>query len=239
VSTPEPSAVEQVADEMIALVRGHPDLGGKRSDTAGLVMYGAYIRAFRRFTRIRQLAGEGAGEEAVILARSLLSIVARSVWVDIPDDPEERRRRFERYRKRQLQDELNEAEGLVSVGIDVDVDVDELRGDLQQLADVPILPNDFDLLKSLGLTVYYERLYRLSSGYVHFSLRQAIDELRTAGEEVALERPEPELAEEALRLAILTYGLFLKLSQKTVEHDLGTRGLSIIQSSPAFSQGVG
>jgi hypothetical protein len=235
VGTPDPGGVEQVADEVIALVRDHQDLGGKRSDTAGLVMYGAYIRAFRRFTRIRQLAGDGAGEEAVILARSLLSIVARSAWVDIPDDVEERRRRFGRYKKRQLQDEVNEAEGLATVGVGIDIDIDDLRADLEQLADVPMLPNDFDLLKSLGLTIYYERLYRLSSGYIHFSLRQAIDELRAAGEEVALERPEPELADEALRLAIVTFGLFLKLSQKTVEHNLGDRALEIIQRSAAFA----
>jgi hypothetical protein len=45
--------MEQTADEIIEVVReGSEGLGGKRGDTAGLIMYGAYIRAFRLFRLI-------------------------------------------------------------------------------------------------------------------------------------------------------------------------------------------
>jgi hypothetical protein len=239
INAAERTETQRVADEIIALVRALDDFGGGRGDAAGLVMHGAFVRAFRRFVTIRQLAGAGAGEEAVMLARSLLSILARSFWVDAPTDPSERRRRFDSYKKRQLQDELAEAEGLAAIGLEMEVeaDVGELRAQLAELATVPRLPPDAVLLKSLGLDVYYERLYRRGSGYLHFSLRTAIDELRSGAEVIALERPDPELSDDALSRAIFTYGLFLELSDKTVRHGLGAQVLEIVRASPAFELG--
>jgi Family of unknown function (DUF5677) len=197
---------------------------------------GAYRAAFRRFVRIRQIASDGAGEEATILARSLLSIVARAAWVDRPDDPEERRSRFERYAKRQLTDRINSMEGLRAIGVaDIDDDViEEERQQLARFAHAKSFPTDRQLLEDLGLEVPYHRVYKLSSDHVHFSLSVAIDGLRDV-DEVPLEQDSPELADEALCLAILSLGLFLGFSEKTVKHGLEKPALELIGSSPAFT----
>jgi hypothetical protein len=94
---------------------------------------------------------------------------------------------------------------------------------------------DAKLLEELGLALHYERVYRPGSGYIHFSLRQAIDELRTGAEVVPLEQPQPGLADEALGLAILTFGLFLELSDRTVRHGPGAAALEIVRASIAFN----
>jgi hypothetical protein len=81
-----------------------------------------------------------------------------------------------------------------------------------------------DLLKDLNLTPFYARLYRPGSDHVHFSLQIAIDELRGV-ENVTLEHGDRQLADEALRLAILTYGVLLLHSEKTVQHGLAASAL--------------
>ena len=68
------SALE-VADQIILAVK-RKGAGGGRGDTAGQLMHGAYLRTVRRFQRIRELAAQGAGDETLILTRSLLSLVA-------------------------------------------------------------------------------------------------------------------------------------------------------------------
>ena len=92
--------------------------------------------------------------------------------MDRPTDPAERRARWERYAKRHLQDQLAASEGLKALGFDVDDDAMELdRNQLEAVVGAPGFPNDRDLLDESGLSVWYERLYRLSSSYVHFSLQ--------------------------------------------------------------------
>jgi hypothetical protein len=83
-------------------------------------MFGAFVYGFRRFVAIRQLAGRDEGAEALILARSLLSIVARAVYVDAPEDLAERRMRYEQYLVKDLRDRLKMVEDLLATGFDVE-----------------------------------------------------------------------------------------------------------------------
>lgn len=212
----------ELADLILELVRT-TDVGGQRGDIAGAAMFGAYLQAHRRLKTIRDVAAAEAGPEAFILARSLLSMTSRAIWVDLPVEDEERDRRFERWKLRELTDELDDLEGFVSA------DVAEARADLrEQLAlireDTPI-PGDRKLLEEeLPLGVQYQHLYRPGSGFVHFRLRHAVDEVRAAaqtGSSLLFERPESELANDALWLSILTYAVFLHAAEKTVQHGLG------------------
>jgi hypothetical protein len=116
-----PTQAEVLADQIIGLVLAKaPSLGGKRGDAAGQVMFGAFVYGFRRFVAIRQLAGRDEGAEALILARSLLSIVARAVYVDAPEDLAERRMRYEQYLVKDLRDRLKMVEDLLATGFDVE-----------------------------------------------------------------------------------------------------------------------
>lgn len=226
-----------VADAIIDLVRGNPPPGDIRGDTGEAVMYGAYVRAFRRFVRIRDLARDGAGEEAMILARSLLSMVARAIWIDLPHDRAERRARFEQWRKRELGDELKEARGLTAAGFPVEIDFADYEATLARLAHIPQMPNDYELLVSLRLVAYYERIYRAGSRHMHFTLHHATDELRAAvaaGKDLPLERTDPELAAEALTVSVLTYAMFLEAADGTVQHGLTRQAARILHESPTF-----
>jgi hypothetical protein len=229
----------EVADEILALVRGR-SIGGVRGDTSGMAILGTHLQATRRLSHIRDLAFYGAGAEAFILTRSLLSMVARVLWVDKPGDPAERRDRFHRWWKQNVQEDIREQESLQKLGVDVDTELVELREELGQLEDVDGgFPSDRQLLEDeqLGLGPYYSRVYMPASGHVHYSLRSAVEEVQAANrthEDLDLDRRDYELAKEALRLAILTYGFFVEQSEKTLRHGLSAEVLSIIFDSDAF-----
>jgi len=98
---------EVLADQIIGLVvERAPALGGTRGDAAGQVMFGAFVYGFRRFVAIRRLVARDEGTEAFILARSLLSIVARAAYVDSPQETEERHSRYERFHLTHLHERL-------------------------------------------------------------------------------------------------------------------------------------
>jgi Family of unknown function (DUF5677) len=226
-----------VADVIIDLVRHNPPEGGIRGDTGEAVMFGTYVRAFRRFIRIRDLARDDAGEEVMILARSLLSMIARAIWIDWPGSQDERRSRFERWKKRELTDELKEVRGLKTAGFPVTADLAVYESELAKLKDVRAMPGDADLLIAVGLNGYYARVYRLGSKHLHYTLQHATGELLAAvnaGEDLPLERPDPELTAEALVLSILTYAMFLDAAEGTVKHGLTPRVAELLVASPAF-----
>jgi hypothetical protein len=111
---------EALADKIIELVHARANsLGGKRGDAAGQVMHGAFVYGFRRFVAIRHLAGRREGAEALILARSLISIVAGATYVDGPEDLEERRRRYEQYRVSDVRERLKMVTDLLETGFDI------------------------------------------------------------------------------------------------------------------------
>lgn len=226
--------VEALADEIAELVQAAaPSLGGGHGDTAGLIMHSAFIKGFRRFAAIRQLAGRGDGAEAIILTRTLLSMVARAAYVDAPDDTAERKRRWERFQLTNTRDRLKMIADLKETGFEEHTDVSELQADVDELEQrgITALPNDHDLLAALKMSPFYARLYRPGSEHVHFSLNVAIDEMRDV-DVVLLEAGDPDLADEALQLAILTYGQLLELSEKTVKHGLSERVLELLK--PVF-----
>jgi hypothetical protein len=227
----------KLVDEVLNLVRS-TDVGGQRGDMAGVAMFGTYLQAYRRMSSIRFLAERGAGAEASILARSLLGMITRAIWVDHPSDPAERRSRFERWLKREIQDEIREAEGRAELGEDVSDDLEALREQLAPLQSVPPIPSDRQLIKDeLQLHPHYWRVYVRGSGHVHFSLRSAVDEVREAakrGADLPFDGANTELAREALLLSLLTYGLFIEASDLTVQHGLGPHILELVRASGIF-----
>jgi len=217
------SSVEALADEIIAMVEA-AKVGGTHGDTSALAMYGAYIFGFRRFAAIRLLAGRGDGHEAMILTRSLLSLVARAAYVDAPLDAAERRLRFDRSEMTRLDELLKTAAALESVGFEVDDDTAAIEKHLASLTQqgVKKLPNDRQLLAEVNLAAFYARLYRPGSEHVHFSLKDAVGELRGTPE-VSLRQGDRALADEAFHLAILTYAVLINISDKSVRHGLRDR----------------
>jgi hypothetical protein len=214
------SATVRLADSIIDLVRA-TSVGGHRGDTSGLVMFGAYVYGFRRLLAIRLLAREGAGPEAIILARSLLSITARAAYVDAPSDKAERKRRFMQYQANAFREQIRNIKRLIEAGFDVEADLAEFEQVIAEMGDVGGFPDDTSLMRDhvRALTAYHARIYGPSSEHVHFSQQVAIGELHGVTE-FALDAGDPALADEALQLAILTYGMLLEVSEKSVRHGL-------------------
>jgi hypothetical protein len=217
----------ETADAIISLIRGVPEFGGGRSDTSGLVVFGAFRRGFRRFVQIRELANAGAGPEAAILARSLLSLVARTMYVDAPDDPVGRKERWDRLLKRQRQDELAGFDLLKAANFDVtgyDDDIAAAQAELDALEarGVKNLPPDRQLFECLEMEAFHARVYAPASDLAHFSLAFAIGDLLTV-ESTPLEAPDWPRSEEALEMAIISFGLFLVKAEKSMQHGLGER----------------
>jgi hypothetical protein len=216
----EPSATAtDVAAEIIELVRATP-VGGHRDDTSGLVMLAAYALGFRRLVAIRDLAEKNAGAEAMILTRSLLSLVGRAAYVDAPTDPEERRRRFLQYQAQDLRETIRTVERLETAGFDPGADLERFRRDLAEIGDVGTLPGDTELLRDhTGLARFHARIYGPGSDHVHFSTYAALSNIHGV-EELDLDTGDAELADEALRLALVTFGRLLELSERAVRHGL-------------------
>jgi hypothetical protein len=217
----------ETADAMIALIRGIPEYGGGRGDTSGLVVFGAFRRGFRRFVQIRELANAGAGPEAAILARTLLSLVARAMYVDAPDDPAVRKERWDRLLKRQRQDELAGFDLLKAANFDVTGNDDEIAAvqaelDALEARGVKNLPSDRQLSESLEMHAFYARIYAPASELVHFSLAFGIGDLLGV-ESTTLEAPDWERSAQALEMAIITFGLFVVEAEKSMQHGIGER----------------
>jgi hypothetical protein len=208
----------------------------KDGDSAARVMFGAYLHAFRRFSAICLLVAAEAGEGAMILVRSLLSITARAAYVDQPEDSDERLRRYRQYKKRHFSDMLDRVEGDSAIGMGNDeTKIAEVQAQIAELEDVSMLPPDRQLFELVGLDGLYHAFYPKLSDYQHFSLGVAVTELEDT-KEFQLERSEPELARDALKVAVLTYGVFLHLSEKTLGHDLGDRAHAFVEASSDFPE---
>ena len=155
---------EQVADHIIALVQ-ETQAGGLRGDSASQMMVGAYVQGFRRFTAIRMLAGQKSGPEALILARTLLSMTARATYVDAPSDEAERKRRFFQFRAKELNEAIKNRNRLTAAGFDVGATT--LEAELAEIPDVGVIPDDTRLmLADSSLAPFHAKIYGPGSEHV-------------------------------------------------------------------------
>jgi Family of unknown function (DUF5677) len=187
----------------------------------------AYGRAYRCLRSIRELAYRGDGDDAMILTRSLLSVVARSLYLVEPQPEEaDRKNRLASWRFAYAKEAIRTFDDLAATGF---VEPDEERERLTRIAELESaagttpFPNDRDLLAGLGLAVYYARIYRVTSDVVHYSVGSALDGFveypkNEGGGSVSLKKPDSDRAEEALSLAAIVYGEFLERSEPVIRH---------------------
>jgi hypothetical protein len=186
----------------------------------------AYGRAYRCMRSIREIAGRGETQDAMILTRSLLSIVARSLYIVEPNDAEDRERRQASSRLTWAREAGRTLDDLSATGfapaddrarIARIVEIENSRG-------TKPLPNDRDLLAAMGLSAYYARVYRVASDVAHYSIGSALNgfleypDPHEGGGRVLLKSPDAEGAEEALALAAIIYGEFLERCEPVIRH---------------------
>jgi hypothetical protein len=88
-----------VATILAAVERAPTERREVERDANDAFLRAAYGRAYRCVRSIHGLACRGEADDALILTRALLSIVARSLYLVAPDDPSERARRFDSARR--------------------------------------------------------------------------------------------------------------------------------------------
>lgn len=198
----------------------------------------AYGRAYRCFASIRDLARPPRCEadDAWILARALLSIVLRSIWLVQPDNVNERETRRRQAMLKYFMERKKLAREEQAAGVDVgDLTPDRYQRAIDELLaqGVALPPNDHDLAVDLELAAFYTRVYRPGSDTSHYSIGAALDgflELTSMPGvgPVALEKPDEERATEALAVAAITYGAFLHLSEPVIGHGLGRKARDLL-----------
>jgi hypothetical protein len=117
-----------------------------------------------------------ARQTALILTRALLSIVGRSLYLVAPEDPTERKRRFDSARRSWAEQALSILDKLAAAGFEPADDRERIAriAEATEARGVPRLPTDRDLLSALGLDPYYARVYTLASDVAHYSIGTAL-----------------------------------------------------------------
>jgi Family of unknown function (DUF5677) len=220
------AAVDVILNE----VEGAPtELAEPERDVNDAFLRVAYGRAYPCLRSIRELAGRGEADDAMILVRSLLSIVARSLYLVAPEEATERERRFDSARRSWAEQALSALDALTAAGFEPADDRDRIAriATATKERGVPTLPNDRELLDALGLGAFYARVYKLASDVAHYSIGSALDgflvdglpdRLSGGGGRVALDIRDDKRAEEALALAAIIYGEFLERCEALIPH---------------------
>lgn len=209
----------------------------------------AYGRAYRCMRSIRELACRGEADDALILTRSLLLIVAQALYLVEPDDQAERERRLASARRSWAREAVRTLDHLAATGFEP-ADNRERIADMEEEAKakgVPPLPSDRQLLANIGLRAYYARVYRLASDVVHYSIGSALHgfaeypDPESGGGGVLLKNPDGERAEEALALAAITYGEFLERCEPIIRHGVSEaahRDMATYLKDPKHTENV-
>jgi hypothetical protein len=217
-------------DVILDAVHAAPtELAERERDVNDAFLRAAYGRAFRCVRSIRELAGRGEADDAMILTRALLSIVARSLYLAAPDEAAEREHRFDSARRSWAEQALSALDALSATGFDPADDRERIARIASQTAErgVPRLPDDRGLLDALGLGQFYARVYKLASDVLHYSIGAALDGFLVdglpdratgTGGRIALDLRDDERAEEALALAAIIYGEFLERCEVLIPH---------------------
>src|SRR5436190_1853727 len=91
----------RAVDAILEAIESAPlaDPGPTVRDVNDAFLCAAYGRVYRCVRSIRELAGRGEADDAIVLLRHLVSIVGASIWLAAPTDPAERPSRFHRARR--------------------------------------------------------------------------------------------------------------------------------------------
>lgn len=228
------AALVALVDELLAEVFDNPryDLEG---DEAQSFFVAAYGRAYRCMIAIRNLAAWPTcdADHAFVLTRSLVSLVARSVWLVAPDDTTERADRFRRWQLDSAIERRTMLRDWNRLGIDFAPEALEQIEEFVERAKaegVQPMPPVQQLLQHLKIEQLYGRAYRPASDVAHFSLGSAVHgftEAITLGDvenrEVGFRQLRPDHAEEALALATIAYGEFLQRAEPMFGHGIAAR----------------
>jgi hypothetical protein len=252
VSTASPGSVPldlqrhcELADRVLKLVETRlPGTQLQIRDWNDTLLVEAFARAYRCLRSVRELAGRGEGDDAAVLARAIVALTLRYLWVARADGEPERRDRLRRLTLKWARDRGTLGEELDELGY---VSGDEAergrfresvaqfreRADELEREGVRRMPDDKAIALRLDrdlrpeqprfFELVYARIYRTTSDVAHYGIGTLLagyprnpDRLG----EHALEHVDEERAAEALGLAIVTFAALLDFSEPVVRSGL-------------------
>jgi len=241
----------KIADRVLELVRqwAPGDAGPPARDWNDLLLIAAFTRAYRCMYSIRELACRGEADDAAILTRSLVDLTLRYVWLARVEDEEDRRDRLRRFTLRWATDRATLGEELENLGyLDAGTakpfreTADQLEREcVRRMPDYATiakrLDRDLELEVPRFFELVYARIYRTTSDVAHYGIGAALEgfaALPSAADlgELPLHHPDEKRAAEALGLALVTYGVFLELSEPIVHHGLADQVAQLIREHP-------
>jgi len=206
----------------------------EQGDEARSFLVVAYGRAYRATRSVRLLAAAPncEADDAIVVCRTLVSVVARSLWLAEPEHLADRAYRFLQWRCCYAHDERFTLVDLRRQGFEVDRELyDQVGRAAKSMKGVEPMPGDRALLKELGLSHIYAQVHRRGSDVAHWSLGSAADGFIgpvtpgvLEGRTVPLQNPQPERAALVLAFAAITYGTFLERCEPFIRH--GQTGLA-------------
>lgn len=212
----------------------------------------AVARAYRCLRSIRELAARREGEDAAVLARALIALTLRYLWLAVVDDKNERTDRLRRLSRKGALELAKAGEELIDLGHVLDEGGDEFRqsvADLRQQASeleqdgVGLIPDDRAIALALDrylqprqprfFELLYARIYRTTSEVAHYGLSAVIAGYPASpGDpgQLSLERTDDQQAAEMLGLAVVTFAALLDFSEPVVRHGLAVEIAEMIRT---------
>jgi hypothetical protein len=230
------------ADRVLALVREEwrPDERPPVvNDWNDQVLVAAVARGYRCLRSVRELACRGEADDAAVLARALVALTLRYLWVGRAEGEDERHDRLQRLRRKWATDRAVLGEELEDLGYLPQGTSAEFRDTADELrnAGVPDMLDDKSVAIRLDrelepeaarfFELVYARIYRTTSEVAHYGLGALLQgyEIPPIGGPgaLAIDRRDEEGAAEALGLALITFGALAGFSEPVVRHGLAER----------------
>jgi hypothetical protein len=239
---PSLEAMCATADRVLAIVREwspdeRPPLVEDWNDE---FLVAAFARGYRCLRSVREVACRGEADDAAVLARALVALTLRYLWVGRAEGQDEREDRLRRLRRRWARDRAALGEALEGLGYldpgtsaPFRASADELRDDGvgEMPADEEIarqLDRDLDPEAPRFFELVYARIYRTTSEVAHYGLGALLEgyevpPVEGVRGELAIDRRNDERAAEVLGLALITFGALADFAEPVVRHGLTQR----------------
>jgi len=203
------------------------------------VLWLAVSRGYRILRSVRDIVeAHQEADDALILARALMSAALTALWLGLPDDEAERIRRGRIYLRDTLKARAVQIRELEAMGNPAP------EGESAELwaakaEDVEVegnMPPESVLAAQCGFGEVYSYVYRSGSASVHFSLGAALEGLDAGGQPVTsiwgvkmrLQEGQPERAATALLYACLVYAMLLEATEPRLKHRLGEPTVGVL-----------
>jgi hypothetical protein len=232
----------RVAGGIISVVETQAPETAHSRDRNDQLLWLALARGFRCFRSLRDVVqGHQEADDAFILTRALTSTALRSLWIAVPADPDERKRRGRVFTHHSLVEARKQARELEALGMVPEIPSSVLQERIDEFYTTERMPADADIAASPELSSFkpiYAVVYRTGSDSVHFSLFAALqgfdamgiteDDASLSGRRIRFKDGQPDRSATALLQASVVFVAFLEHSDEILSHGMADDARNVL-----------